>query len=558
MAAVLLQTSSVERSLGSGTTQTFTFTSAVPSGSAVIVPFVNYPGGAVTGVTDNQGNTYSLAQTITDSQNRADIWYKLNISSDNATPLVVTANFAAGGNYNTGAATAWSGLSALDKTASNANTATITSPSANASLDSIAFVSTVLNGGFDNGGLGFSSGWNTIWRENNSNSYEGGQAGWKLIPANEVATVTSTNSVGGLLNNVLATFTVTPSESGIGAELTSSSILVPSITTSIRTSSALNSNTLFAANLTTGIQLGSLQTAISTVGSSLSSAIKLVSSTATSAQLFPTIQTQVILSQTVSGNSTLSPSISTSINLLSHGSCVVNLQSLLNSGLLLQSDLTGGVSVGASLGSLSNFSLNLVNSTSFNGSLTTSVLVDSQFLSSAVLFGTLSNSAQSQFACNLVNSSLIGSTLLTQISLASAYSTGISLLPDLQTGVSLYSDYNSISSYSGNLETSIEMGLGISARQSSNSELQTDVLLSGKFEVDSSFVIKIGEYFSSQFVIQSDLLAALGSISTATRGVRLVIRPDKAGEIVALDSLKVFIPITNQIIYVEKEEEYVN
>lgn len=221
MAATLLQTTSLTRTEGTGTTQTFSFASGVPSGSGVILTFVHYPGGNPTGVTDNQGNTYTLAVRADSSGNQAEIWQALNITSDGSTPLVVTATFSAGGNYTTGVATAWSGILGLDQTAPGieisgySTTHTIAASSANTQADMLAITCAVVNDGVNDAGLGFaSSGWNLLWRENNSNGYEAGQAGYRHITAVETTSVTHSTGISTLLHKVLATYRVSSGSGG--------------------------------------------------------------------------------------------------------------------------------------------------------------------------------------------------------------------------------------------------------------------------------------------------------------------------------------------------------
>jgi hypothetical protein len=221
MAATLLQTTSLTRTEGTGTTQAFTFASGVPSGSGVVLTFVHYPGGNPTGVTDNLGNTYTLTVRADANGNQAEIWHALNITSNGTTPLVITATFSAGGNYTTGVATAWSGIQALDRTASatepatTSNTHTIAAALPNTQADMLAFTCVVVNDSVNDAGLGFSTaGWNLLWCENNSNGYEAGQAGYRHISAVETTSVTHSTTISTLLHKVLATFRVVGSGGG--------------------------------------------------------------------------------------------------------------------------------------------------------------------------------------------------------------------------------------------------------------------------------------------------------------------------------------------------------
>lgn len=221
MAATLLQTSTLTKTENAGTAQTFTFASGVPSGSGVVLNFVHYPGGNPTGITDNLGNTYTLAVRADAGGNQAEIWHALNITSNGTTPLVITATFSAAGNYTTGVATAWSGIQGLDRTASATETSgpstahTVAAALPNTQADILAFTCVVVNDSVNDAGLGFSTaGWNLLWRENNSNGFEAGQAGYRSISAVETTSVTHSTTIGTLLHKVLATYRVVGSGGG--------------------------------------------------------------------------------------------------------------------------------------------------------------------------------------------------------------------------------------------------------------------------------------------------------------------------------------------------------
>lgn len=558
MAAVLLQTSSVERSLGSGTTQTFTFASPVPAGSAVIIPFVNFPGGAVTGVTDNQGNTYSLAQSVTVTENRTDIWYKLNISSDNTTPLVLTATFSAGGNYNTGAATAWSGLSALDKVANSANSGTVTAPSANTTLDSIAIVSVVINGGHDNGALGFPAGWNTIWRENNSNSYEGGQAGWKLIPANEVATVTSSNSVSNFLNNVLATFTVTPPAAGIGSNLVSTSSLNATLSTSIRVGSSLSSASSLNSSLSSGIRLNSSISSLAALSPSLTNSIRLGSNPSVSSQVTANLTTGIRASTQLSSSSSASAALSTSIRLNQNYNGVSSFGAGISTGINLSSAFGSTVSLTPTLGSLSTFSASLIGSSTLSPPLQTQITASTQIQSNSVISGTLSNAAQTSFSCSFVVSQTLTSSLQTGVRFSTSLMGSSIATADLSTSVQLGSSIVSSVSSSFSLSTGILFGSTISSLTEFSSGLSTGISLASNLNSESSLVVKLPEYFYSLFSVASSFSGTLGNISTATKGIKLHVRPDVTRVVVLNENSIVSVAPDYRVIYVSREEEYVN
>lgn len=211
----LIQSSALSKTTGgSEVTQQFIFSGAAPAGSTPILSFANYPGGAPTGVTDNQGNTYTKAVGISYQDNLAEIWYCSNIVSDGVTPLVITATFSANGNYTTGMATIWSGLNGVDKTVAAGNdtggvSQTLTMAEANSQANVLAMMVGVINGGWDDSGLGISSpGWTVLWRENNSNSYEGGQSAYRIVNSIETTSVTQTSTIGSPINAAMATFKV--------------------------------------------------------------------------------------------------------------------------------------------------------------------------------------------------------------------------------------------------------------------------------------------------------------------------------------------------------------
>lgn len=213
----LLQTSALTRTIGGADlTQQFAFAAAAPAGSTPILTFAHYPGGAPTGVIDNLGNTYTKAVGISFQGNLAEIWYCSNIISDGVTPLVITATFSASGNYTSGLASVWAGLNGVDKTVSfgtdvAAPSQTLTMGEPNSQADVLAVMVGAVNGGHDDNGLGISSpGWVTLWRENNSNSYEGGQSAYRIVNGIETTSVTQTSTIGSPINAAMATFKVLP------------------------------------------------------------------------------------------------------------------------------------------------------------------------------------------------------------------------------------------------------------------------------------------------------------------------------------------------------------
>lgn len=216
----LLQTSALTRTLGGAdVTQQFAFAAAAPAGSTPILTFAHYPGGAPTGVIDNLGNTYTKAVGISFKDNLAEIWYCSNIISDGVTPLVITATFSTSGNYTSGLASVWAGLNGVDKTVSLGNdvagpaslSQTLTMGEPNSQADVLAVMVGAVNGGWDDNGLGISSpGWTLLWRENNSNSYEGGQSAYRIVNGIETTSVTQTSTIGAPINAAMATFKVLP------------------------------------------------------------------------------------------------------------------------------------------------------------------------------------------------------------------------------------------------------------------------------------------------------------------------------------------------------------
>lgn len=224
MAAVLHSVSSLEESLDSGTTQTWTWSVAVPTGAKIILPFVNYPGAPPVTLVDNQGtgNTYAVDVDVIQTENRADIWSCQNFVSG-GTPLVITMTFAGSGNYNTGQGMAWTGLesgNSLDRVGEVGGSNTVTASAANTVAECLVVYCGVINGSYADAGLGISTpGFSLLWRQNNSSSTEGGQAAYRITSAIETSTVTSTNTVGLVMNQVIATYRVasgTPTTPGTG------------------------------------------------------------------------------------------------------------------------------------------------------------------------------------------------------------------------------------------------------------------------------------------------------------------------------------------------------
>ena len=203
----LVQTSTLLRTENSGATSTLSYTSNLTAGSLSVLCVGNYPSG-ITSVSGSANGAYTQAVTYGDGGNNyVEIWYKANVSAG-AETLTITPT-STSGNYVTAVAQEWSGMatsSPLDRTGTS-GTLTVSTSAATTQANEVVFTVAVADAGSSNVNWGTPSGYTLIARENDSNTYTGLQAAYKIVAATGTQSATHTNSSVSA-DTIIATFKV--------------------------------------------------------------------------------------------------------------------------------------------------------------------------------------------------------------------------------------------------------------------------------------------------------------------------------------------------------------
>jgi hypothetical protein len=206
MAASLLQTSTLLRTEGSGATSNHSYTSNLAAGSLSLVFVGNFPSGMASVV--GTSGAYTKAVGYSDGgDNWCEIWYRANVGGGAET--VTFTPTSTSGNYLTCVMQEWGGMvtaSALDQIGS-AGALTVSTAGATTQASEVAFTISVADQGTANVGWGTPSLYTLIARENDSNTYTGMQAAYRLLIATGTQTATHTSS-GIPGDSVIATFKV--------------------------------------------------------------------------------------------------------------------------------------------------------------------------------------------------------------------------------------------------------------------------------------------------------------------------------------------------------------
>jgi len=219
MAASIVQTSSILRTTGSGSSSTQSFSSNLTAGNTAFFIGANYPSGFST-VSGSSSGSYTKAIGWGDGgDNFVEIWYKENVTGGAETVTITPTSTS--GNYITGFLMEASGLntsSLLDRTGSAATSGTshaVTASAANTQSDVLVITAIVADAGNSNDNWGTPSGYTLIGRENDSNTYTGYQSAYKIVTANETSSATAT-STSIAADSVIATFKTAGTSSPTG------------------------------------------------------------------------------------------------------------------------------------------------------------------------------------------------------------------------------------------------------------------------------------------------------------------------------------------------------
>lgn len=219
MAASIVQTSSILRTTGSGSSSTQSFSSNLTAGNTAFFIGGNYPSGFST-VSGSSSGSYTKAIGFGDSgDNFIEIWYKENIAGGAETVTITPTSTS--GNYITSFLVEASGLntsSLLDRTGSATTTGTshtVTASAANMQSDVLVFTAIIADEGNSSISWGTPSGYTLTGRENDSNTYTGIQVAYKIVTANETSSATAT-SVSFNADSVIATFKTAGASSPTG------------------------------------------------------------------------------------------------------------------------------------------------------------------------------------------------------------------------------------------------------------------------------------------------------------------------------------------------------
>jgi hypothetical protein len=219
MAASIVQTSSILRTTGSGSSSTQSFSSNLTAGNTAFFIGGNYPSGFST-VSGSSSGSYTKAIGFGDGgDNFIEIWYKEDIAGGAETVTITPTSTS--GNYITSFLVEASGLntsSLLDRTGSAATTGTshtVTASAANTQSDVLVFTAIIADVGSSSISWGTPSGYTLTGRENDSNTYTGIQVAYKIVTANETSSATAT-SVSLNADSVIATFKTAGASSPTG------------------------------------------------------------------------------------------------------------------------------------------------------------------------------------------------------------------------------------------------------------------------------------------------------------------------------------------------------
>lgn len=219
MAASIVQTSSILRTTGSGSSSTHSFSSNLTSGNAAFFIGGNYPSGFAS-VSGSTSGSYTKAIGWGDSgDNFIEIWYNEDVPSGSETVTITPTSTS--GNYITGFLVEASGLntsSLVDRTGSSTTTGTshaVTASAANTQTDVLVFTAAIADEGNSSISWGTPSGYTLTGRENDSNTYTGMQAAYKIVTANETSSATAT-STSINADSVIATFKTAGASSPTG------------------------------------------------------------------------------------------------------------------------------------------------------------------------------------------------------------------------------------------------------------------------------------------------------------------------------------------------------
>lgn len=192
----------------------FTFSSLPSAGSLVALTLVGYHGSGfdVSGVVDNQGNSYTIykASTVANGQ-RAVIAYAHNVISSGT--FTITVSYTNSSNYVIGDAVSfdgWSVTSALDQSGQDAETsytidANVATDGATAVNDEVVVAVTSLAGGTSAIGAA-STGYTQIFEEPDFSAHARGAGDFKIVSSTGVQTAAWNDDNDAPWTAVIATF----------------------------------------------------------------------------------------------------------------------------------------------------------------------------------------------------------------------------------------------------------------------------------------------------------------------------------------------------------------
>lgn len=205
----LVQATPPLRTADSGGGATLAFPADVTAGNALILVVANYPSG-ISSVTDTGGNVWQQAVAAGDySNNFVEVWFAESAAGGPTTLTITPAS--ANSNYITARAMEWTGLVAtglLDAGASATalDSLSVTSGSP-AQAGELVVTAAVADFGDANLGFGVPADFTLLDRENDSNTYTGLQAAYRVDFTGGPVTATHTASFSGSwFDTVLAAF----------------------------------------------------------------------------------------------------------------------------------------------------------------------------------------------------------------------------------------------------------------------------------------------------------------------------------------------------------------